>query len=335
MMRRLYAAPRLLALFTAISVGTACAGQDATPEADGAPATEVTQTGLLPFFVTAWPTVIAKREGFFQERQLNVSFVWGFEGPQIFAGGRAEVLLDSSESALLMQNRGLDVVAFYPLVTRMTSWLVASKDIGTPTALAGETVGVSAIPSTDHFLTVKFLENFGLSQDDVDYVRIGEAQILPAIDSGHVAAASLDEALAFKASKTGNYTVLAESEDFGPYPWAILHAERSWIEENPAAARGYVEAVYEAVQFILDPANKEQVVQDIVAESEGGADQASVEDAYDLVLSRPETYRTTPLTVADVEPAAEALRFAGEQGEIGQPDLQRYLEMTYFAEVVG
>jgi len=297
---------------------------------------EVVQTGLLPFFATIWPTVIAKSEGFFEEQGLDVSFIWGYEGTQIFAGGKADVLLESSESGLLLRERGLDVVAFYPLATRITSWLVAQKNITSPAQLAGTTIGVSGIPSTDQYLAIKFLEGFGVSESDVDYLKIQRDLAPAALESGNVEAAIFDEVLAKTASAGGKFNVLAQAADFGPYPWTILHAEQSWLDEHPDATKGYVTAVYQATQFILDPANKQAVIDAISEESGGGAvDEASLSEAYDLVVSTPDYFSAAPLTDADLAPAVEALKFTDQLGEGQEPDTTGYLEMALFEEAVG
>jgi ABC-type nitrate/sulfonate/bicarbonate transport system substrate-binding protein len=336
---------RLVVMLSGLAVlGAACSSDSTDTQGPGgtptgtAPVTvtEITQTGLLPFFATVWPLVVADYEGFFDQRGLDVTTIWGFEGPQIFGGERAEILIDSSETGLTFQAHGLDVVAFFPLATRTTNLFLASGDIQSPEDLIGKSVGVSDVPSTDMFLSSKWLESQGVSPDDIDFVKINEEHMLPAIDSGRIAAAAgLDEVLAYTASLTGNYTILATPEDLGTFPWTILQTRRTWLEENPDAARAYVEAVFEGVQFILDPANKDQVVEDVVAESEGAVDATSMADAFDLVVSTPNYYSSAPLTVADVEPALEALVFEGFLPEGAEVDLEAYLAMDLFAEVAG
>jgi NitT/TauT family transport system substrate-binding protein len=301
------------------------------PTTSGAESTEapaenlkVTQAGLLPFFSTVWPTVIAKHEGFFEERGLDVEFAWGFEGPQVFAGGNADILCDSSEKALLVQSGGSDIVVFKPLATRVTTWLVSNNEVTSIEQLRGKTVAVSEIGGTDHFLIVELLKKHGLAEGDVDYVKVASDQQLAAIASGNVDAALPDEVFAVQASDAGEVTLLADSADFDPYPWTLLHARKAWMEENPDAAKAYAEAIDEAIEFIMDTANREAVVTDVVEESGGAAQRETIEVSYDLVTSTPDYYTTT-LDPDVAATAIDALEFLGALDASDPVDIEAYL----------
>jgi NitT/TauT family transport system substrate-binding protein len=299
---------------------TPAASSGATP----AKVTDVTQTGLLPFFSTVWPTVVAQREGFFKAHGLNVTFAWGFEGPQTFAGGNADVLLDSAEQSLIMQTGGLDVVVFKPIATHVTTWLVSKNDITTIEQLRGKKVAVSEINGTDHFMAVELLKKHGLGPTDVDYVKIPSEQQLASLASGNIDAALPDEVFALQASNAGEVKLLAKSEDFSQYPWTLLHARRSWIEQNLDAAKGYVAAIDDAVKFILNTANKEKVITDIIEEAGGAAERATIEPAYDLVVKTPNYYSGT-LDASIMEFAKQALIFNSALEANKTVDIAKYL----------
>jgi NitT/TauT family transport system substrate-binding protein len=327
---------RLLSACAALVVVMASCTQGTQPDRAPGEPLEVTQTGLLPFFSTVWPAVIAKDQGFFEKHGLDVSFVWGFEGPQIFAGNQADILLDSSEGALLLQVQGLDVVAFYPLANHVTVWLLAGSHIQSVEDLAGKTIGVSDIPSTDQFLAIEFLESNGLSAEEVDFIKIEQALSVQAIEAGRIdASANIEDFLARQALQSGDFNVLATGEDYGAFPWTILHARRAWMQEHPEALRGYVQAVHEATQFILDPANREAVIAAIAEESEGAADEASINDAYEAIIDTPDYFPVQPLTTAGVARAVEALEFTGALEAGSEVDVDNYLDMRVFEQVVG
>jgi NitT/TauT family transport system substrate-binding protein len=299
---------------------TPAGSSGATP----AKVTKVTQTGLLPFFSTVWPTVVAQHEGFFKAHGLDVTFAWGFEGAQTFAGGNAEILLDSSEQSLMMQVGGLDVVVFKPIATHVTTWLVSKNNITSIEQLKGKKLAVSEINGTDHFMTVELLKKHGLGPTDVDYVKIPSEQQLASLASGNIDAAVPDEVFALQASKAGEVKLLAKSEDYSQYPWTLLHAQRSWIQQNLEAAKGYVAAVDEAIKFILNTANKDKVIADVIAESGGAAERATVEPAYDLVVATP-NYYSDKLDASIMEFAKQALIFNGALEANKTVDIPKYL----------
>jgi ABC-type nitrate/sulfonate/bicarbonate transport system substrate-binding protein len=117
---------------------------------------------------------------------------------------------------------------------------------------------------------------------------------------------------------------LAKSEDFSQYPWTLLHARRSWIEQNLDAAKGYVAAIDDAEKFILDTANKDKVIADVIAESGGAAERTTVEPAYDLVVKTP-NYYSSSLDASIMEFAKQALIFNGALDANKTVDIAKYL----------
>jgi len=173
--------------------------------------------------------------------------------------------------------------------------------IESPADLTGKTIGVPTGSLSDTYLRV-FLEQQGVSVDDVTIENIGFAALHPALLQDQV------HAIAEFARGIASMEVVAEEEGrtvgsflFGEYdipsPLTAVVLQKSVVDENPAVAQAIAAATTEALHFcVVDP---EQCVQDFVDLNEGrDYDQTLAEWKLALVAQ----YGLDADTVQDMDP---------------------------------
>lgn len=194
----------------------------------------------------------------------------------------------------------LSIAAMAPLNPVAVVYLDGSG-IESPADLAGKTIGVPTGSLSETYLRV-FLEDQGVSVDDVTIQNIGFSALHPALLQGQV------DAIAEFARGIASMEVVAEGEGrtvgsflFGEYdipsPLTTVVVQKSVAEETPAVAQAIAAATTEALQFcVVDP---EQCVQDFVDLNEGrDYEQTLAEWKLALVAQ----YGLDAETIQDMEP---------------------------------
>lgn len=322
-MKGLFRSRGAVALVALALLGTACnRGGGGEPTQEGG-VTTIELASIPPFSVTTWPVVVAAHEGYFEEENIEVNFTYTFDGGQLLAGGQADVLNDGADSGVIAAARGKDVIFVAPLAQRVTDGLLVAKDITSVADLAGATLRSSGF-GTDEYIAVRFLEENGLSADEVRFVGVeDDGPALIQLENGEIDGGMFDQGFLLEAERSGDFNVLATPEDLGVYPWNVVQTTRTFAEANPDAVVGFVRALQRAMLFIQDPANRDVVIEAVAAEGEGPAE---VEATYEAAAGF-ELYYFEPLTLADVEPALEFLEYAGE--DVQGLDLESLIDNSY------
>jgi NitT/TauT family transport system substrate-binding protein len=310
-------------------VATACGDDEGSSDGGGsADAVDIRVAAIPPFTAFTWPLVVAESEGYFEEEGIGIEETFTFDGAALLAGGQIDVLYEGADSGLLAAEQGQDVIAFGPLVGHVTDGLLVSEDITEIEALPGEALRVSGANATDEFVLERYLEENGVDPESIDYLPVeDDGAALAQLEAGQIAGGMFDQGV-LQQAENGDIegaAPLVRPIDFGPYPWGALQTTRTWAEEHPEAATGFVRAIQRAMEFIRDPANQATVVQAVLAADES-LDQEGVELTYEA-SGEFTFYETEPLTPEDIEPAVEYLREA--QGEDITVDLERWIDNSY------
>jgi ABC-type nitrate/sulfonate/bicarbonate transport system substrate-binding protein len=278
----------------------------------------------------SWAVGIAKDQGFFEREGLDVEVTYTFDGGQLLAGGQLDLISDGADSGLVAFAQGKDVIAVAPVTMLAADALVVQPDIESVADLAGKTLRVTNF-GTDEFLAREFIEAQGLSPDEVEWVSIDEdGPALVQLENARIDGGMFSQGFALEAEETGEYNVLARPSDFGRFPWNVLQTTRTFADENPEALVGFIRAILSAIEFIQDPANRDAVIDSLVAVQEG-LPREDVEASYQVAESVDfNMFSLDPLTVDDVAPALGQLVFLGE--DVSDVDLNAFVDSTYFEQ---
>lgn len=143
------------------------------------------------------PYEATRAAGFFAEEGLDVELVYtrgGSAALQALNGGAVDYAATSFDAALNAYASGAEIVRFastgqLPLFALATSPDVADE-VTDVAALAGRTVGVSALGNADHAFMLYLLDRAGVDRDSVNFATVGtnlyDAIRLGQLDAGMV-----------------------------------------------------------------------------------------------------------------------------------------------------
>lgn len=253
----------LLALTTVISLG-AC-GNSGTNETKTTGNTQEAAGELptlriaLPTWVGYGPLYVAQEKGLFEKNGVNVelSIVEGLaERKQALISGNLEGLATAVDVFVNLEGAGIDMDMVWMLDrSNGADGIVATSDVKTPADLKGKTIATE-VGTTEHLFLLKVLEQYGLSQDDINLTPMTIGDAGTAFVAGKVdAAVTYDPYLAqgIEAGGTGFTTA-----DYDIDLMDAVGFTDKVIESEPDAVQGFVDAVAEAMDYIAD--NKDECV---------------------------------------------------------------------------
>ena len=213
------------------------------------------------------PTVLAKQLGEYEKAGLDVDMVdfkGGSQSLTAVLGGSADVVSGYFDHCVNLASKGQHLQAIvvydrYPgfalvVSPKQTDAIKSVKD------LANKRIGVSAPgSSTDYFLKFILKKN-GVDPESVGIIGVGlGATAVAAMEQGSVdAAIMLDPAVTQLGGRNKDMRILVDTRTQkdtidvfgGEYPGGALYTKAEWIEKNPKAAQGLVNAVVNTLKWI-------------------------------------------------------------------------------------
>jgi len=240
-------------------------------------------------------------EGYFADEGLNVT-VQAVDGSsqvlQAMAAGQAQIGLPGPGPVLAARSRGEDVVFLYNNYPKSIFGLVVKEESPhqTPADLKGTTVGVGTADGAEVSFARTILADAGLTEgEDYEFLAIG--------DGGMAATAFLGDDVESYAAAVSDAAILESRgialreitpEEFLSYFGNGYAALRSYIDENPDVIEGFGRALVRGVEFSMDPANKDQVLE----YAKQGNPQEGEDPAFAAALYEAIKNRMTPLDMS-------------------------------------
>jgi ABC-type nitrate/sulfonate/bicarbonate transport system substrate-binding protein len=161
-------------------------------------------------------------------------------------------------------------------------FLIGGKGITSAKELKGKTVGISALGSTTHFLTVRVLKAIGLDPDkDVTLRAVGDEGVrYQALSTGLVQAALLGSQGAIQGEKDGLTMIVAAADVIDSLAFAGLSTTTAKLKENPQQVKRVMRAGLKGIRYVLD--NKPGTV-DLI-QSWYGLERSIAIASYDLAI---------------------------------------------------
>jgi ABC-type nitrate/sulfonate/bicarbonate transport system substrate-binding protein len=221
----------------------------------------------------SFTTSIAQSNGIFAKYGLQI------ELPRSASGGSEEVRrwLASGELDLadygvdnaiaMVENSGVDVILVAATDYTPTE-LMAQPEIKSLVDLRGKTVLVDA-PNTQNALALKkILSTAGLSAGtDYQMKEAGgtSARVAAVLKQKEYVATMASGQTAVRARQAGLVSLATTSSIFGPLLRYGVFTRRQWAKENSGLLVRYIAAHIEAQRWIMNPANKDKVI-DLVSQ---------------------------------------------------------------------
>lgn len=205
--------------------------------------------------MTSWPTnmfyYLADEEGIFEANGLSVSieeFSSTTESNNAFVGGRLDFVTMASSETISPFEDGNDYnIILETDKSNGCEGLVATSDITTMEDLRGKTVATQ-LYSVDHMLLLTMLDQYGMTQDDINLVDMSIQEAGSAFIAGQCDAACVWDPYFSEAQDAGG-SVLFSSADNPDLITDVLGASTDICENHPDVAYAMVKSFYEAVDY--------------------------------------------------------------------------------------
>jgi ABC-type nitrate/sulfonate/bicarbonate transport system substrate-binding protein len=166
--------------------------------------------------------------------------------------------------------------------------LFAQPEFKSVAELRGKILIVDA-PNTAYALQMKQILRLGGLQPGKDYeikpFGATPQRLIAMREHKEFAGTMLGPPASVSAKHDGFVSLGTVQNLIGPYQAAGWFAERKWAQEHRAALISYLAAIVEAQRWIMTPANKQQAIELMIAQSKLSPEAAA--ETYDLLFNQP------------------------------------------------
>ena len=213
--------------------------------------------GFLPFH-------LAYHKGFYREQGIDLETIFMATQAVNAAFVRGDIDYSAAINGMVQTIvRGNPAKILACAVDRPLISLIARKEIRAPQDLKGKKIGGSTPGGTATLMADAALRHLGFQAGrDVTIVPLRENR-LTALETGAVDAALLGVPENILAVERG-YNEILFVGDIVNFPQNAIGASAKKIQENPDEVYGMVRAALRALNFVLEPRNREEVINIIV-----------------------------------------------------------------------
>ena len=237
----------------------------------------------LGYFSRSPVVAMAQTHGFFADEQLTVTEAQTPSSTVIFQRLRDrqwDVILTQIDNVFNFRLNASNPLGgtFEPVAFLGTDWgngasLMARPEYSTVESLRGKTLAVDSPNSGFAFVLYGIMRAHGLERG-VDYnviVTGGTPFRYADLLAGKFDATILNAGFQFRAADAGMQTLGGIPDAASPFMGGSGVALRSWLDENPDVAIRFIRAYVRAQRYVLDPANKAEIIDLLTADAGGNA----------------------------------------------------------------
>jgi ABC-type nitrate/sulfonate/bicarbonate transport system substrate-binding protein len=214
--------------------------------------------------------IVAQNQGFFRKRNLDAQLVLMPNAPIAFsalsAGESHFYFGTASGTSLGAILNGLDGVFVAGFINKLVGAFAVSKEIKTPNDLKGKQIGVASLAGGNWMYTMLAFDHWGIDpkRDNITFRIIGNTGVrAQSIASGIIAGSMLGYTFAAHLRRDG-YPILADVADLNiPFQDTALYTRKSFVAQHPETVENVIRALFDALVFIQEPANKNAVLRDL------------------------------------------------------------------------
>jgi NitT/TauT family transport system substrate-binding protein len=215
--------------------------------------------------------IVAQNQGFFRKRNLDAQLVLMPNAPIAFsalsAGESHFYFGTASGTSLGAVLNGLDGVFVAGFINKLVGAFAVGKEIKTPNDLKGKQIGVASLGGGNWMYTMIAFDHWGIDpkRDNITFRIIGNTGVrAQSIATGVIAGSMLGYTFAAHLRRDG-YPILADVADLNiPFQDTALYTRKSFVAQHPETVENVIRALFDAVVFIQEPANKNAVLKDLV-----------------------------------------------------------------------
>jgi ABC-type nitrate/sulfonate/bicarbonate transport system substrate-binding protein len=292
-----------------------------------------------------WPFWVGQEKGFFKREGIDVALEITPNSVELAKNlheGRCDLALTSVDNVVAYNEAQgeadlggpADFVAIFGVDSGLLS-IMAIPEVKTFADLKGKTLSVDAMTTGFAFVLRDLLARNGVSEADVQIVRVGGgAQRLEALLKKEQAATLLNTPLDLVAEARGFNRLARARDQLGAYQGIVAAMRRDRARDQRPQVQAFIRGFHTAVAWLADPANRDESIT-LLAGKMRGMERASAERAYQALLD-PATGIYRDLRI-DRDGLANVLRlrstYAPARRILSDPD--RYIDLTYLHAALG
>jgi NitT/TauT family transport system substrate-binding protein len=226
-----------------------------------------TPSGFIESFFVMY---VADQEGFWKKQGLNVT-VRGGQGTaaavQAVAGGTADISSVGGMNTLTALDAGADlsVVGQYNQVGLWDMVSRADRPIKSPQELAGKKVGIWSAGGASELVLNVLAGVGGVKESSVERPIVGAGPAGYAfLDKGSIDAWVAEPQTVNKLVADGAKVYRFGIDDFAPIPDQAFITSSKYANEQGPKIEAFLRGVKEAMEFVNDPNNLDQVAKDVL-----------------------------------------------------------------------
>jgi ABC-type nitrate/sulfonate/bicarbonate transport system substrate-binding protein len=291
---------------------------------------------------SATPLYVAQDKGFFAKEGLSVDIVATpsslaqmtglISGKYQIAATALDNLIAYQEAPASAQGKP-DLVAILGISSTELA-LMAQPEIKSVADLKGRKLAVDSLTTGFAFVLRHMLEQKGLAPSDYEFVAVGSTrERVQALRDKKADAALVSEPFTTEAKRDG-FSFLGEAvSTVGPYAANVHIVNRPWATANGPAMVSYIRAIMTAIDWIYDPANRDEAVQ-ILAKNAGIPPAAARPSIEGIVSGQAAIDRKAALNIEGVRKVLELrARYAQGATPLGPPE--KYYDLKWYSEAAA
>jgi ABC-type nitrate/sulfonate/bicarbonate transport system substrate-binding protein len=235
---------------------------------------------------TLW---VAQEKGFFAKNGIDVQTVFIPGSPTLIASintGDVQMAYTGGTATLGAAVGGLDMKIIAAFSNFVQTDLVVRPEIKTPAELKGKRIGVTSIGGTGWMSAMLALEQIGINpeRDKVSLAAFGDQRVITqALEANTIQGASLAGIFSRRLKRNG-YNFLAEVEKI-PLVGTSIVLKADYLASHQPLVRSALRALIEGHGFVLNPANK-QAVMEVMTKKLAINDPVAANDGYEDYVRR-------------------------------------------------
>jgi ABC-type nitrate/sulfonate/bicarbonate transport system substrate-binding protein len=225
-------------------------------------AAEPLNMGYVPVNAIHWIGNVLVEKGFLKEQGFEVQpslFQSAPQAIQQLIGGGYQVASTQPEPLVAAVEHGAAIGAFTAPANTPDWTLNARPDIKSLADLKGKTIGISALNSSEVWLTNALMEKAGLHKGEFNFITSGTSPLkVTALERGAIAAAILFQPTAELARRQG-FAPIAKYAGLRNYPSIVYCMSRDWAgkgDNGPRVSRAFTKGQ----EWLWDPNNKAEAI---------------------------------------------------------------------------
>jgi ABC-type nitrate/sulfonate/bicarbonate transport system substrate-binding protein len=216
------------------------------------------------------PILLAERRGYFLREGLDFHIMpvpgGGTKLIDALHDGTADISHVATAFLIQAALKGSDAVAIVTEFNNPIYSLIAKPEIETYADLKGKLIGMAAETGSISVSIRRLLAMNGLQRGDYRTRFVdGTPERLACLNQGDCDAVPLGQPHDFAALRRGHRLIGRSIEAVPQFVYTVTAVRRSWAAANKEAVMRYVRALAASFRFIRDPANRDAVVQTIMA----------------------------------------------------------------------